>query len=186
MWRCVLSLLFIRLLDAYVKWRLCYAIYVVLERASDAIFRLHYTKQTDRFVAEPPLEYGTYDIASVELGLPKDVILFDNERPGVVRAVCHSGQNRLAIDVLSRTVFDSFYPLFCESIQDGTIIYDLPGRQCELTVPYSNNRRLGRIALHAKSPGAAEAVLDLDARLRRQSAEYDQLAAMTAAQVGNL
>lgn len=158
---------------------------MVLERASDAIFSLYYTRHSDRYVVEPPAEFGVHDIASLELGSPKDIILFDNERPGIVRAVCHSGQNALAIDVLARTVFDSFYPLLCESIRDGAQIYDRAAQQCEIIVPYSNTRRLGRIALHARSPQAGVEVLALDERLRRQSEMYSQLAAVTAAQVGN-
>lgn len=158
---------------------------MVLEQASDAIFSLRYTGRSDRFVIEPSDEFDVHDIASVELGLAKDVILFDNERPGTVRAVSHSGQNALAINVLSRTVFDSFYPLLCESIRDGAAIYDTPTQYCEIIVPYSNNRRLGRIALHARSPQAGVAILALDERLKQQSNAYNRLAAVTSAEISN-
>jgi hypothetical protein len=142
-----------------------YSIYVVYESASDAIFSIRYRRDADRFLIERGSESPTNDVAKLTLGDEDDFILFNNEHPGMVHSASHKGTNTLAIDALARAIFDSDYRLLCESLREGAKTYDTPERTGRILVPYSNKRRLARIALHAKASEAATHIQALHQRL---------------------
>ena len=159
------SYIVIRLFLLYVKFRLWYAIYVVLESASDATFSIRYSKESDRFTINDASGLPVFDPARFDLGTSDDFILFDNERPGALREITHGALNQFAVETLARTIFDINYPFFCESLREGARLYDTPERSGQMTVPFTNAQRLGRIALHAKAAGASPAVIAFHQRI---------------------
>ena len=109
-----------------------------------------------------------YDIARVIVGDNDDFILFDNEMPGLFRSASHRSLNHMVIDALSQAIFDYNYPLLCESMKEGARIYNTNERGAEIIVPYSNSRRLARIALHAKAENASQEVINLHTLITSQ------------------
>jgi hypothetical protein len=144
----------------FVK-RFIYATYVVLESAIDTRFSIRYSRSSDRFTIQDYSEMPLYDAARVTIGDANDFILFDNDRPGFFRSASHGGLNQLAIDALSLAIFDRNYQLLCECLREGAEIYKTEERSAEVIVPYSNSRRLARIALHTQADNASQEVLDL-------------------------
>lgn len=138
---------------------------MVYESTVDTTFGIHYSRDDDRFSIEAVRELPAFSVARLTLGDEDDFILFDNHQAGRVRSISHSGQNKLAITTLSRIIFDEEYTLLCECIKEGSAIYNTPERSGTIIVPYSNARRLGRIALHALAIGASENVIALQRRI---------------------
>jgi hypothetical protein len=142
---------------------------MVYESARDATFSIRYDKTPDRFTIEHTDEMPPFDAVRVELGSSDDFILFDNDAPGAFRFATHSGQNKLAVATLALAVFDEEYLLFSESMREGANIYELETRVAFATASYSNQRRLARIALHAKAKNASAEVKELHARIEATS-----------------
>ena len=142
---------------------------MVYESARDATFSITYSLTPDRFVINDENTMPPLDSARFTLDTKDDFILFDNETPGKVRYATHAGSNKLAIDTLARTLFDPDYTLYCESVREGAALTRHEVTQIEAIVPYSNKRRLARIALHSEAKGASQEVRDLQERITHLS-----------------
>lgn len=93
-----------------------------------------------------------------------DYIAFDNNEPGRLVGATFHGRNAVALDVMTRLFDDDFGPT-AQAMRDGARQYGQETMRVEITVPYTNSRRLARIALHAASKTAPAAIKALAARV---------------------
>ncbi len=138
---------------------------MVYESAKDATFSIAYGLTPDRFTVHDKDNPHSRDTARFTLGTKDDFILFDNETPAKILFATHTGNNVLAIDILSRVLFDQNYAIYCESVRKNTAHSHKETTEIEAVVPYANRRRLARIALHAESQGASQEARNLHIRI---------------------
>ena len=106
----------------------------------------------------------SHDIAITMLGDSEDFLAFDNSRAGKLISGAFKASNGAALDTMSK-LFDGDFLEASEGMRKNARMLKNAAIKMEMFVPYTHDRRLSRIALHAKSSQASDSIKHLAAKV---------------------
>lgn len=139
-------------------------LYFELEMSSithtqETVVDVTYSADYDLFFLKVRGEKGR-DVAITTLGDQEDFLAFDNARAGKLVSGAFKASNRFALDTMRR-LFDGDFLEASEGMRKSARMLKNSAIKMEMFVPYTHDRRMSRIALHAKSSQASDSIKHL-------------------------
>jgi hypothetical protein len=135
--------------------------------SSDTIIDVTYHAGRDHYFLRAHAE-PTDEIAYTPISPLGGFLIFDNHSQGRMIAGGYQATDEEAATVLSE-LFGSEFQFYTDSMRDGAQIYGSDERKLQMTVPYTNQRRLAFIAFHAMAVNANQPIKDLAAKIAAYS-----------------
>lgn len=130
-----------------------------ITHTQESVVDVTYSAQFDLFFLKVRGEKSN-DIAITTLGDQEDFLAFDNTRAGKLISGAFKASNRTALDTM-RKLFDGDFLEASEGMRKSARMLKNAAIKMEMFVPYTHDRRMSRIALHARSGQASDSIKHL-------------------------